>query len=325
MAVRTDDRDTYQGSNVIVARPPTGPNVSITLFSTGGVYDTRAQAQARLELTSTRGQSGLAILYENHIKGQRVIQIFQRLGTELPAVGKTLTLVGNEGQVNERGQYVRAIRVTGVERSATYDSDEDYKALLVTMELSDARAMTSRDPRPAASSPAWPTVSSCAIRSWPMRAAMSVSYLCKRPWPWVTSPIIAKTIMTQIVPLGTERAPIPAAIPYAAAGLPVSAAEVVGFSTDQAWSTTTSMALPGGCLPGSLSIVVGGVTFIDKAGILMSGTQQVGLVDYANGIVTSSSGSYGDAETITYRPAAYMQRMLIQRIRITPETRSQAI
>jgi hypothetical protein len=137
--------------------------------------------------------------------------------------------------------------------------------------------------------------------------------------------IIAKTIMTQIVPSAQSETPIPATIPYAAAGFPVSAAEAVTFSTSQTWNTTTSLALPGGCLPGSLSIVVGGVTLTDKGGILMSGTQQIGLVDYANGIVTSSSGSYDGSKTISYRPAAYMQRMpQSSEIRITAENRSQS-
>ena len=45
--------------------------------------------------------------------------------------------------------------------------------------------------------------------------------------------------------LQVRETPIPAAIPYAAAGLPVSAAEAVSFNTDQAWNTATSMALPG--------------------------------------------------------------------------------
>jgi hypothetical protein len=131
--------------------------------------------------------------------------------------------------------------------------------------------------------------------------------------------------MTQIVPSAQSETPIPATIPYAAAGFPVSAAEAVTFSTSQTWNTTTSLALPGGCLPGSLSIVVGGVTLTDKGGILMSGTQQIGLVDYANGIVTSSSGSYDGSKTISYRPAAYMQRMpQSSEIRITAENRSQS-
>jgi hypothetical protein len=68
----------------------------------GRVYDTRAQAQARLEAYLNKGAEWAGYLYENHIKGQRVIQIFQRPGTELPAVGKTLVLVGNEGLAMSR-------------------------------------------------------------------------------------------------------------------------------------------------------------------------------------------------------------------------------
>lgn len=325
VTVRTDDRDTYQGSNVIVAQPPADPNVCITLFATGGVYDTRAQAQARLEAYLNKGAEWPGYLYENHIKGQRVIQILQRPGTELPAVGKTLVLVGNEGQVNEQIQYVRAIRVTSVERSFTYDVDKDYKALVVTVELSDAlRYDFTGSPasrlftRQANSAHLRDTVvadagSYVGVTSLQKAAALG------------DFTIIAKTIMTQLVPSAQSETPIPAAIPYAAAGLPVSAAEVVTFNTDQAWSATTSLALPGGCLPGSLKIVVGGVTFSDVGGILMSGTQQIGLVDYANGIITSSSGSYGGTKTISYRPSAYLQRMpQSSEIRITPESRSQS-
>ena len=58
VGVDTEDRDTYQGSNVIVAKPPEDPNISITLFATGGVYDTRAQAHARWALLAMGGQVG---------------------------------------------------------------------------------------------------------------------------------------------------------------------------------------------------------------------------------------------------------------------------
>ena len=325
VTVRTDDRDTYQGSNVIVARPPVDPNVSITLFSTGGVYDTRAQAQARLEAYLNKGAEWAGYLYENHIKGQKVMQIFQRPGSELPAVGKTLVLVGNEGLSNEYEQYVRVIRATSIERTFTYDNDKDFKAMVVTLELSDAL----RYDFVGSSAGRAFTRLATAARVRDTLVADAGNYVGVTPLQKAVAlgdfTIIAKTIMTQIVPSAQSETPIPAAIPYAAAGLPVSAAEAVSFSTDQAWNTATSMALPGGCLPGSLSIAVGGVTFTDKGGILMSGTQQVGLVDYANGIVTSSSGSYGGSKTISYRPVAFMQRMpQSSEIRITPETRSQS-
>ena len=325
VTVDTEDRDTYQGSNVIVAKPPEDPNVSITLFATGGVYDTRAQAQARLEAYLNKGAEWAGYLYEDHIQGQRVIQIFQRPGTELPAVGKTLVLVGNEGLANEQMQYVRAIRVTSKELTFTYDTDKDYKAVIVTVEISDAlRYGFTGSP---ASRQFTRLLNSAHLRDTVV--ADAGSYVGVTPLQKAAAlgdfTIIAKTIMTQIVPSAQSETPIPATIPYAAAGFPVSAAEAVTFSTSQTWNTTTSLALPGGCLPGSLSIVVGGVTFTDKGGILMSGTQQIGLVDYANGIITSSSGSYDGIKTISYRPAAYMQRMpQSSEIRVTAENRSQS-
>ena len=325
VGVDTEDRDTYQGSNVIVAKPPEDPNVSITLFATGGVYDTRAQAQARLEAYLNKGAEWAGYLYENHIKGQKVIQIFQRPGTELPAVGKTLVLVGNEGLSNEYEQYVRVIRATSIERTFTYDADKDFKALVVTLELSDALRY---DFVGSSAGRTFTRLTNAArVRDTLVADAgnyVGVSALQKAA-ALGDFTIIAKTIMTQIVPSAQSETPIPAAIPYATAGFPISAAETVSFSTDQAWSNNTSLALPGGCLPGSLSIVVGGVTFVDKGGVLMSGTQQIGLVDYANGVITSSSGSYGGIKSISYRPAAYMQRMpQSSEIRITAENRSQS-
>ena len=325
VTVRTDDRDTYQGSNVIVAKPPQDPNVSITLFATGGVYDTRSLAQSRLEAYLNKGAEWSGYLYENHIKGQRVIQIFQRPGTELPNVGKTLVLVANEGLANEQEQYVRAIRVTSLERTFTYDTDRDYQAVVVTVELSDAlRYDFTGSP---ASRQFTRQGNSAHLRDTVV--ADAGSYVGVTPLQKAAAlgdfTIIAQTIMTQIVPSAQSETPIPATIPYAAAGFPVSAAEAVTFNTDQAWSTTTSLVLPGGCLPGSLKIVVGGATFTDKGGILMSGTQQIGLVDYANGVITSSSGDYSGTKTIAYRPAAYMQRMpQSSEIRITAENRSQS-
>ena len=232
VTVRTDDRDTYQGSNVIVAKPPEDPNVSIALFSTGGVYDTRAQAQARLEAYLNKGAEWSGYLYENHIKGQRVIQIFQRPGTELPAVGKTLVLVGNEGLVNEQEQYVRAIRVTSQERTFTYDTDKDYKALVVSMELSDALRY---DFKGSPASRMFTRLETSAhLRDTVV--ADAGSYVGVSPLQKAAAlgdfTIIAKTIMAQLVPSAQSETPIPAAIPYAAAGLPVSAAELVTFRTE---------------------------------------------------------------------------------------------
>ncbi len=53
--VATDDTDTYFGANVIVAEPPQDERVSVTLFSTRKTFDTREQAQTRIEAYLNKG------------------------------------------------------------------------------------------------------------------------------------------------------------------------------------------------------------------------------------------------------------------------------
>ena len=324
LAVRTDDTDVYMGANIIVAEPPSDSNVSITLFSTDGVYDTRAQAQARLEAYLNKGAEWSAFLYENHIKGQRQIQMFQRPGAELPLPGKTLVLVQNEGLPNELVQYVRAIRVSSVERMFTFDTDKDYKAVIVTMELSDplrsdftGTSANRQFSRAANSAKLRDTVVADAasyVGCTPLKQAVGLGSFTA----------VAKSIYAQLVPSSQSETPIASAVPFASANFPVLGVEPVSFVTDQNWTTAINMYLPGGCAPGSLKITLpGGSVLTDAGGLLMSGTQQVGTVDYANGIVVSTSGSYNGSKSITFRPAAYIQRApQSMEIQVTAESRS---
>ena len=136
--VQTADRDTYLGGNVIVADPPDDPNVSVTLFSTRETFDRRASAQSRVEAYLNKGPEWAGYLYENHIAGQRVIQLFQRVTDVLPNVGQTLVLTWNEGKSDQKEQYVRATKVSAVERTFTKASGQDYQANIVTLDISDA-------------------------------------------------------------------------------------------------------------------------------------------------------------------------------------------
>lgn len=136
--VATDDTDTYFGANVIVAEPPQDERVSVTLFSTRKTFDTREQAQTRIEAYLNKGPEWAGYLFENHIAGQRVIQLFQRLSDAVPNVGQTLVLIENEGLPTQKEQYIRATAVSVVERSFTYNTDQDYKAAVVTVAISDA-------------------------------------------------------------------------------------------------------------------------------------------------------------------------------------------
>lgn len=325
IAVQTQDTDTYLGANAVVAKPPEDPNVSITMFSTGEVYDTRQQAQARLEAYLNKGAEWAGFLYENHIAGQRTVQLFQRPSAEVPTVGKTLALVANEGLSNQREQYVRATRVTTELRTFTYDNDKDFQAAVVTLELSDALRYDM--PGTSANRSFQRSPTSAHVRDTLVADAANYAGVVPLAAPAAVGDfsIRAKDIYTPLVPSAQVETPIVNNVPYSQAGTPVRSGTPVTYSTTQPWTTTNNLQLPGGCLPGSLTIVVSGVTIKDKAGVLVIGEQQVGTVDYTNGTLVSTTGAYGAAnKIITYEPAAYVQRLPQSTdIAVTAESRSQ--
>ena len=68
------------------------------------VFDRREDAANRVEAYLNKGSLWEGFLFENHITGQRSIQLFQREGAPLPPVGKTLYLDMNEGTGTEFSQ-----------------------------------------------------------------------------------------------------------------------------------------------------------------------------------------------------------------------------
>ena len=138
--VQTTNTDTYLGANIIVADPPDDPRVSVTIFSTGSVFDRRDEAKNRIEAYLNSGTVMPGYLLENHITGQRSIQIFQRESADVPAVGHTLYLVKNEGLSDQVEQYVRVTRATPEVRTFSYlngGTYVDYTAVVVTCDISD--------------------------------------------------------------------------------------------------------------------------------------------------------------------------------------------
>ena len=139
--VQTPTLDGYYGANMIVAKPPADPNVSVTIFSTGQMFDRRTNATDRMESYLAAGPEIAGFLFENHIAGQRSIQLLMRANGTPPPVGRTLLLRKREGYGDQVEQYVRLTRVETETREFTYASGtsyEDYEGLVVTCDLSDA-------------------------------------------------------------------------------------------------------------------------------------------------------------------------------------------
>lgn len=326
-SVHTDDTDTYFGANVIVAEPPQDPRVSVTMFSTESVFDTRSQAATRVESYLNKGPEYEGFLYENHIAGQRVIQIFQRPAADLPVVGQTIVLTYNEGLVSEVTQYVRATSISSEVRTF-FDagSSSDYEATVVTMEISDA-LRTDFIGSPSAKSFTRAT-NSTKVRE--TTVADAGTYVGVVPLAIEANlgdfTINAESIFTQLVPSAQTETPISDVKTNGFSAVLVASGAPMPQVLTLAFTTTQSLYVGGPIYPGTLSIVRSGVTLTDNGGVLENAGTQVGTVDYNNGIVNlyeNVFGTGGGSHTISFTPAATPDAISDQAIiRITPENRS---
>lgn len=140
LAVQTANTDRLMDANIIVAQPPNDANVSITLAACQP-FARRTEIANAIENYLIQGPEWGGYLLENHVAGQRSIQILQRPGTPTPPIGRTLVLVYLEGQAGEVRQYVRVTRVSVEDRTFTYNLNNayvDYAASVVTCDLTDA-------------------------------------------------------------------------------------------------------------------------------------------------------------------------------------------
>ena len=139
-SVVTNDTDSFQDANIIVSQPPNDANVSITLAKCA-MFHQRTDIANAIENYLIQGPEWSGYLLENHVAGQRDIQIFQRVGLPAPAIGRTLVLIYDEGLPTERRQYVRVTRTETETRWFTYSSGGgfvDYQADVVKCSISDA-------------------------------------------------------------------------------------------------------------------------------------------------------------------------------------------
>jgi hypothetical protein len=311
-SVHTANVDGYNGVTVIVSEPPEDPNVSVALFSTGEVFDTRQDAVLRVESYLAQGPTYPGYLYGNAITGQASITILQRNELPLPANGDTIVLVVNEGMATEEQQFVR---VTGVKSQVRIYTDEqsatlgDFSRTEVTMTLSD----TLRYDFPGYDA----TRYDAAINQTPTKGKLYTSVVANAAKYYGVVPLDAaasigdvvinvEDIFTQIVPSTRVEIPISDARMNQQTGAYVPAGTRITTSTAAVFDTATSLFVGGTILPGSFSIARAGITLTDNGGTLVNGTTKVGTIDYANGILALASDVFGTssgAYTVSYIPA----------------------
>jgi hypothetical protein len=305
--VDTPTTDGYYGVHVVVSDPPDDPKVSCALFTTQDGFDTRNDASGRVESYLARGSIYPGLLFGDHIAGQQTVAILQREGQPLPTNGDTFMLIKLEGQPNSAEQYVRVVDVSSRLRTFT-DQQGDFKRVEVTLTISDPLEVdfpgfeatkTDSSINYTGKTKFYTTIVADAARYYgatPLAVAAN------------TGEVIVKgtSIFTQIVPSTRIEIPLVDSRMNQQSAALVKAGDALTQSITLAFSSTQSMFIGGGILPGSLSISRAGITLTDKGGVLLSGTDQVGTVDYENGIctlVTSVWGTGAGAHAVTYTPA----------------------
>lgn len=326
VTVQTADTATYMGSNVIVAEPPEDPNVSITAFTTGDTFDRRAEAASRVESYLNKGPTYPGQLYDNHITGQRVIQVFQRGAEAVPTVGTVLVLVQDEELSTEFAQYVRVLAVTSAVRTFT-DSIGDFTARVVSLEISDALRYDFKGSEVTR----YFTMKTGTTKVRETTVADAGSYVGVVSLASAATlgdyTINASGIYSQLVPSAQVETPIVDANPmqqtvgYSATGGSISYPLTAVFTTAQ------SVFIGGSILPGSLTVTQGAITLTDSGGRLYKNSSEVGGVDYENGVLTLSTNLFGTGGvtfTVAYTPAV-VPRVLGPSVSIDVTEQSRAL
>ncbi|WP_312568268.1 hypothetical protein [Comamonas sp.] len=137
-AVQTGNTEPLMDANIIIDQPATDPNVSITIASCAP-FAKRSEIATAIANYLIAGTEWNGILLGYHVQGQGNIQIFHRVGTSAPPIGRTLVLVQDEGKATEKRQFVRIIRTDSVERTFTFITSSgqivDYQAQVTTCEI----------------------------------------------------------------------------------------------------------------------------------------------------------------------------------------------
>ena len=327
--VHTDDTAGYFGAHVIVADAPDDPRVSATIFTTQSWVDTRADAVDRLESYLARGPRFEGYLYDQHIAGQKALLLLMREDRELPAVGGTLVVVKNPGLSTEVSQFVRLTKVSAITR--TFNADgcpaAGFRRQVVTLEISDPLVFDVAGGIPHCNDDTGQNIPS---RLYTTVVANAAKYYGIRPLAEAAEPgdltVRADSIFSPLVPSAQTEIPIVDAKPHGdAIVLAASAPGTVSFATTATLSPTAALYLGGAIYPGTLTITGGGYTLTDQGGLLLSGTTEVGTVDYANGIARINTGgpAISTSKTCVFRPAAAPARaMQTAAWAVTAESRS---
>ena len=312
-AVTSANTDKYLDAGVAVLREPEDPAVSVLAFSTGDGYDERADLQARIEQTITRGPRYNGWLYGQHLTGQRALLVWQRPEAELLAVGARVELVAKSGTVEQYSQFLWITRVQDELRTMyeVYNNQTlTYLVRVLTCEIAEPLTANYAGLEPSRGDPSAATATALLYET--RYNAEAVPLYGVRPLAESAAlgdfSVTVDSLYSPLIPTAFAETALPDVTPGADSAVLVAAnAATVSFATTaQCIKPDASLFLGTACTPGTLSIAVSGATLTDDNGNVKLATAVIGNIDYGNGVClfNSSCPNYGAAsKTVTFRPA----------------------
>lgn len=306
LRVKTATTDKFMGANVIVAAEPGDPLLSLTLFQTPNFFATRAEAVSRLESYLSAGGAWNGYLYGLHVAGQKIVQFIQRVDSELPKIGAVFALVQDEGYPAQVMQYVRVKRCTYQAVSFADDSG-DFVRWVVSCEIDSALERDFKGQDVARQATNKGGASRTIVRG--TIVADAARYYGFQPLALAAtreqSQVKVASIFTQLVPSSEIEVPVADAAPNGAVLTPIRSASGEITVNLPVLNSVTSGYLGGSVMPGSVrGASAGNNMLVDKGdGSLFDAAGQVGSIDYQNGILSVTGGSYGG--DFAFVPAAY--------------------
>jgi len=296
MHVNTADTSTYSGAHIILSKQADDPNIIVTLFTTKSDSDHRSDAIDRLESYVTLGPSFAGWLFGDHPEGARSLSVFCSVTTEPPEVNDVLCLFNNKDTSTEESQYVR---VTDVEvTTGTFTvSSSTFTRKIVTLTISDPLEYTFAGKEihnndNTASSIYTTNVSDAAEYFGTMLPTQDIAS--------GDNVIMVDDIYAQLVPTSQTESNLADQTPGEAT--PISKSGETTTLTVSTFSGTT-LYLSTGIFPGSLTLTLGGVEYVDQGdGVLMQSSNQAGTIDYATGTITFLSAKSSVSGTAVFDP-----------------------
>lgn len=307
IAVQTSQRETYYGSHVVLTKQVDDPNVSVCFFSNQDWFDTRSNAQDRVEAYLVKGPRAQMSLWSDHYAGTSSLNCFTHTDWPEPEIGDVLVLRSSDGL---KEQFVRITDLTSEIRTF-YNNDSNHtqfneKIIFITTGSQllydfEGEEVTWGWSTTNDNTEIYETVAADASRYY------GISTLVEAADSGDLS-VRADSLLTHLVPSAASEVAILDAQVGNSAPIMVQAGvrTVITRSISASIVSSGKLYLGEGVYPGSF-VWSGGMPLSDNAkGDVYSGSTLVGTIDYTTGIISfgSITGSFNMTGTASYVPAA---------------------